>query len=98
MKKVVRKDVKRREEEEKLLRDVLALDSLSDANREVFEDMLVNVEDGYRLSVKQTKWAKGLLDQPDYENLVSSGKVPRGREVPTPAVLLHRPLKPPGRK
>jgi hypothetical protein len=32
-----------------------------------------------------------------YQNLMSSGKAPRGREVPTPAVLLNKPLKPPGR-
>ncbi len=81
-----------------LLREVLALDKLSDANREAFEDMLVQVEDGYSLSAKQKKWALGLLDKPTYENLISSGKAPRGREVPEPEVLKRRPLKPPGRK
>ena len=31
-------------------------------------------------------------------NLVSSGRVPRGREVETPAVLRVLPLRPPGRR
>jgi hypothetical protein len=97
-KAVVHRDVYRQEEEAKLLEEVLALDSLSDANREAFEELRVRLEDGYLLTEKQKKWALGLLDKPVYENLVSSGKVPRGREVITPDVLRHLPLKPPGRK
>jgi hypothetical protein len=53
------------------------------------------------LTPKQRSWAKGLaerlLDEPAYENLASSGKVYRGREVATPAVLQNLPKKPPGR-
>lgn len=30
-------------------------------------------------------------------NLVSSGSVPTGKPVPTPAVLLNKPLRPPTR-
>jgi hypothetical protein len=44
------------------------------------------------------KWALGLLDRPQYENLFSSGKLAIGRPVPTPEVLKHKPLKPPGRR
>lgn len=81
-----------------LLREVLELDNLSDANREAFDEMLVKVEDGYTLSPKQKKWALELLDRPQYENLFSSGKLAIGRPVPTPEVLKHKPLKPPGRR
>jgi hypothetical protein len=51
------------------------------------------------LSERQREWAQRVADIPgEYKNLVSSGQVPRGREVPTPAVLQNRPLKPPGRR
>jgi hypothetical protein len=61
----------------------------------------------YRLTVAQSQWIineaerLGLIDESS-QNLWS-GKTPaeqariRGREVPTPAVLLDRPLKPPRR-
>jgi hypothetical protein len=96
-KAIVHRDVYRQEEEAKLLEEVLALDSLSDANREAFEELRVRLEDGYLLTEKQKKWALGLLDKPTYANEWSAGKIPRGREVATPAVLLRRPLKPPGK-
>ena len=35
---------------------------------------------------------------PKYENLVSRGLVPRGREVPVPEVLRNLPKKPPARR
>lgn len=53
------------------------------------------------LSPKQSEWVgsiyERLFDTPKYENLVSSGRVPRGREVPTPPVLQNLPKRPPGR-
>jgi hypothetical protein len=78
--------------------------------REAFEDMLEKLEAGVYavhdgehwakgLTKKQRDWVTSMLDEPgEYENLISSGKAPRGREVPTPAVLQTRPLRPPGRK
>lgn len=53
-----------------------------------------------KLSAKQRQFAMTVLGEPDYENLVSSGKAPRGREVETPDVLKphNLPKKPPGRK
>jgi hypothetical protein len=51
------------------------------------------------LSPRRRTWANDALDrfEPRAANLVSRGLVPRGREVPTPAVLRNLPLKPPGR-
>ena len=53
-------------------------------------------------SEKQSTWIKNIHEKivgaPQYENLVSSGKVPLGRPVETPAVLKNLPKKPPGRR
>jgi hypothetical protein len=54
------------------------------------------------LSTKQRAWAIACLrgeryePEPDYVNMVSSGLVPRGREVEL--LVKDKPLKPPGRK
>ena len=67
-------------------------------------DMLERMEGGrlLKLSLKQEGYVKDVYERvigaPQYENLISSGKAPRGRDVPTPAVLLNLPLKPPGRR
>lgn len=89
-----------RDEDIKLLKRVIALLEEQGKDAEHFSNMLAALEEGRfgNLTTKQRKWAKDTLDEPEYENLVSTGKAPRGREVPTPAVLQHRPLKPPGRK
>lgn len=54
-----------------------------------------------RLSAKQSTWLSAVAKRLDVvepaANLVSRGLVPRGAEVPTPPILLNRPLKPPGR-
>ena len=52
------------------------------------------------LTEKQRKFAQDVLGEPTYENLISSGKAPRGREVETPDVLKPHNLAkfPPGRK
>jgi hypothetical protein len=54
------------------------------------------------LSLKQVAWLKDVYDKfcdvPQYENLVSSGKVPRGREIELPEVLKKLPMKPPQRR
>lgn len=80
-----------------LLRRVLDT-KLTDEQREIFEDMLDKIGSTGKLSEKQRTWAKSIVDEPEYENLVSSGKVPRGREVPTPPVLQNLPKRPPPRK
>lgn len=89
-----------RGEDIKLVKAVLELDRLDDEALAAFESMLDSLDASERaLSFKQRDWANKLVGDPgEYENLVSSGQVPRGREVPTPPVLLNRPLKPPGRK
>ncbi len=59
---------------------------------------------GFPLSDDQRSWVKSvyerLFDKPVYENLVSSGRAPRGREVPDPPVLQREnlPKKPPTRR
>jgi hypothetical protein len=76
---------------------------LSEGELEAFTNMRAVLlawpdADGHRqLSGKQREWLRGVYDRfvPQYENLVSSGKVPRGREVETPAVLKVLPKKPP---
>jgi hypothetical protein len=93
------------DEDEKLLRDLLAWSADHDPDGEKFspkpfEEMLSR---GFGLSPKQRAWAKGLLERfaekdPTYENLVSRGMVLRGREVETPAVLKNLPKKPPVRR
>jgi hypothetical protein len=86
-----------------LLTSVLEKDDLSDSVRAAFEDMQFKV-DRYPLSKKQRAWARAILDGDKYDpepdecqNLWSSGKVPKGNDVPTPAVLLNLPKKPPMR-
>ncbi len=86
-----------------LLVAVLDKDDLSDAVRSAFEDMQTKV-DKYPLSAKQRAWARAVLvgekyePEEEYLNLWSSGKVPKGRDVPTPEVLKNLPKKPPPRR
>jgi hypothetical protein len=86
-----------------LISQVLEKDDLSDAVRAAFEDMQFKV-DRYPLTKKQRDWAKAVLTGDKYEpeeqclNLWSSGKVPKGNDVPTPDVLKHLPKKPPMRR
>lgn len=67
-----------------------------------FEDMRADIKDGKRaqLSAKQRDWAAREAGEELTLNLVSSGKVPRGREVLTPDALKpeNLPKKPPGRR
>ena len=84
-----------------LLQTILASDKIYEDDREAFTEMLDLMElQGTCLSKKQRAWARSVGERLDllvegYENLVSSGKVPRGQEV---ALLVKdRPLKPPGR-
>lgn len=96
-----------RDDDIKLLKDLLENDAKkrtsahAAAQRDAFAEMLEALESGerYTLSTRQREWAERVADIPGaYQNLISSGKAPRGREVPTPTVLQNRPLKPPGRR
>jgi hypothetical protein len=64
-----------------------------------FQDMLSR---GLVLTDKQRNWLRvtheRITGKPNYVNAFSAGSVPRGKEVPTPEVLKHRPLKPPMKK
>jgi hypothetical protein len=88
------------ERDRQLLGRVLAQE-LTGEQREAFADMLAGLVEGRRsqLSANQRGWARGVLDAhaPEYENLVSSGRVPRGREVEVPAALRDLPKRPPSR-
>ena len=71
-------------------------------NVKVFERMRRDLErPRFELSIKQIGWVEGvyekLFDIPVYQNAVSAGQVPRGKEVPTPAVLQYLPKLPPHR-
>jgi hypothetical protein len=95
-----------------LLKRVLDL-RLRDDVRAKFEDMLDEMTTQvprrcahgealfkqWKLTAGQERWALGLLGEepPPAHVRLTSGGVPRGREVPTPVVLLHLPMKPPGR-
>jgi hypothetical protein len=73
---------------------------LSDDQREAFTDMLERVGRGGKLTDKQRSWVKAVLDEPEYENLVSAGKVPMGKPIETPAILRpeNLPKRPPPRR
>jgi hypothetical protein len=70
-----------------------------------FRDMLSRMESG-RLRIlngRMRDYVKAIFERdcgPEYENLVSSGKVPEGKKVPTPAVLKpeNLPKLPPHRR
>lgn len=83
-----------------LLEAALDQDLTPDA-REAFERMRVELARRGPLTPKQRAWAsaasRGEHYEPEleYENLVSSGHVPRGREVAL--MVRDKPLRPPGR-
>jgi hypothetical protein len=86
-----------REEDLRMLRELLDehAGELREGESEAFADMLRSLEDFRQLTEKQRAWAKSALERfvPTYENLVSSGKVPRGREVEL--MVRDKPLRPP---
>jgi hypothetical protein len=88
-----------------LLQLVLDCDRLTDADREVFEIMLGQLQTGDRrsLSIKQRQWVRDVAARLDLMpeqalNLWSSGQVMAGRPVETPDVLRRLPKAPPGRR
>lgn len=64
--------------------------------RRAFRSML---DRSLPLSDRQRAWVRGVyekvFDAPTYENAVSSGRVPRGREVVLLVDAMSKPLKPP---
>jgi len=86
-------------------------DELSETEVEAFADMRFDLQayggmeipsapKYHQLTDRQRQWVTAVHERlvPAYENLVSRGLVPRGREVPEPEVLKNRPLKPPTRR
>jgi hypothetical protein len=75
----------------------LSEDELS-AFKDMWEGLDPDSNHDHQLTEKQRAWAKKTLDryQPEYENLVSEGKVPRGKEVESMVGSL--PKKPPQRR
>lgn len=90
-----------RDDDIALLKEVLDTAKLAHVH-DTFENMLLKLQEHptWTLTAKQRSWAQELVGKPVYENLASSGKAPRGREVPTPVVLRREnlPMKPPGRR
>lgn len=64
-----------REEDLRMLHEALALDSLSDETRMAFASMLEDLGVRRELSDNQRSWVKSVLDEPEYQNLASSGRV-----------------------
>lgn len=96
------------EDRERLQKLVARRNALEEADDEkcvfipsAFAEMLAR---GRPLSLKQRGWLRAVyektFDEPMYENLASSGKLCRGREVETPAILRREnlPLRPPQRR
>lgn len=81
---------------------LLEQEALGDFEREAFADMKMGLVTNQRqaLSEKQRAWVDQVAERyrPTYENAWSAGKVPRGREVSTPAALQNLPKRPPPRK
>jgi hypothetical protein len=87
----------------RMLDDILEKEEIEHLRPDAFKGMRWRLKQGFYLSVKQHQWIAGFyekhFDVPHYENLASSGKLLRGREVATPECLKREnlPLKPPGR-
>jgi len=84
-------------EQIELLKQALEVRGLGEKAYDAFTSMLEEFEREERqtLSPKQLTWVKNVVGVPEYENLVSEGRVPRGKEVPPPPALQNLPKKPP---
>lgn len=88
-----------------MLTALVACDRLNDWERTAFDEMHARVKRfPHGLSQKQLGVIRDAFERYDLEtelpamNLVSEGRVPRGRrEVPVPEVLKQLPKRPPGR-
>jgi len=87
-----------------MLSKLLAESDLDPSEREAFTDMQRHLRDrpSAILTEKQRAWVRGVLVrfEPQYENLVSSGKVSNTTKVETIDLLKREnlPLRPPGRR
>lgn len=90
----------RREHDLRQLAALLEMTELREDEREAFKDMRASLLEGgfHQLTEKQRNWVKSRHEElvPQYENLISSGKAPRGREVEL--MVKDKPLRPPLRK
>jgi hypothetical protein len=97
------KDASVKEADERMLRELLASSLDEDEeerfNARAFREML---DRGRPLSEKQHAWVADVYEKvigdPQYLNLWSAGRVPKGRDVPTPEVLTRSPKRPPTRR
>lgn len=85
-----------------LLKAVMEHERVTEEEVAAFTSMMIQVgANGRSLSDKQLQWLHSVALRLDItepcHNLMSDGQIPRGAEVPTPAILLNRPLKPPGK-
>lgn len=84
-----------------MLQELLDEQDLSEGRREMLTSMLEGLDHFHWKTLSDRQWqvVKDIHDQlhPKYQNLVSDGLVPRGREVPEPEALRYKPTKPPGR-
>jgi hypothetical protein len=91
-----------RAEDLRMLQEVAALERLTEWEKEFVESCQEQLDSDERktLTDKQREVLFKRLDIPKYLNLVTDGKVPRGREVPTCEALLphNLPKRPPGRR
>jgi len=91
--------------DDEILTELLKCEELDEAAREAFESMRMRLpmQKDRTLSYKQRNWANSVYEKlrPDLDevaNLVSSGKVPVPKNLPTFEWEKNKPLKPPGRK
>jgi hypothetical protein len=83
-----------------MLRAMLASEKLPPVEREAFGDMLERLEKYPTLTDRQRAYVRDVGERleilQEYENGISNGTVPRGREVEL--MVKDKPLRPPGRK
>jgi hypothetical protein len=84
-------------------------DRLKDGEEDAFNDMLAKLDTPYnerrytKLTDPQRQWVTDAanrleIDDPNDDPRERNRDVPRGNEVPTPAVLCNLPKAPPGRR
>lgn len=90
--------------DETMLRSLLRDERLGDDEREKFQDMLDGLPKFKKLSAKQHDWVRSRFEQLELDaeegsmNLVSAGKIPRGRDVRMGFEDMPKPKSPPGRR
>lgn len=91
--------------DDEILDALLKCDDLEQDVRRAFESMQAQIlmQKYHTLSYRQRSWVNTVYEQlrPDLQqsaNLVSSGKVPIPKNMPTFDWEKNRPLKPPGKK